>query len=143
MKFLIEGQPRGKQRVRVMKRGNFAHSYTPEQTVSYENYIKECYLKAREEDKTTRGLWDMPLIMNITAIYTIPKSYSKKKTTEALEGKIRPQTKPDLDNICKVVCDALNTIAYADDKQIVRLTTEKHYGERPMVIVELKNWYID
>ena len=36
-----------------------------------------------------------------------------------------PTLKADADNIAKAVCDALNGIAYKDDKQIVSLTVLK------------------
>lgn len=38
-------------------------------------------------------------------------------------------------NILKVLCDALNTIAYKDDSQIVEITVRKFYGEEPRVHV--------
>ena len=38
-----------------------------------------------------------------------------------LSGKMRPTMKPDNDNIAKSVLDALNGLAYVDDKQIVEL----------------------
>ena len=38
---------------------------------------------------------------------------------------LQPALKPDADNIAKIVCDGLNSIAYKDDKQIVSLTVLK------------------
>ena len=57
----------------------------------------------------------------VTAFFEPPKSISKKKRAEMLEGKIWPAKKPDSDNIAKVVLDALNGIAYHDDTQIIKL----------------------
>jgi crossover junction endodeoxyribonuclease RusA len=37
------------------------------------------------------------------------------------------KTRIDIDNCIKVSIDALNTVAYADDKQVVRLTAEIGY----------------
>lgn len=45
--------------------------------------------------------------------------------------------KPDIDNIAKVVCDALNGVAYKDDKQIVSLKLAKRYGSLPMVVIDI------
>jgi len=45
--------------------------------------------------------------------------------------------KPDLDNIMKVVCDALNQIAYRDDSQIVSAYLAKMYSDTPRVEVEI------
>jgi Holliday junction resolvase RusA-like endonuclease len=42
---------------------------------------------------------------------------------------------PDLDNIEKAVLDALNGVAYVDDKQIFRKYTEKSWAETPEIEV--------
>ena len=67
----------------------------------------------------------------------MPKSDSKKVQSLKLSGRIRPTQKPDADNIAKSVLDALNGLAYADDKQVVTLEVDKHYGEEPCVHVKL------
>ena len=52
-----------------------------------------------------------------------------------LQGKILPTKKPDCDNIAKIICDALNGVAYDDDKQIVALKVTKIYSAEPRVLV--------
>ena len=71
--------------------------------------------------------------MELKIFMYIPKSTSQKKLTQMINREIRPTKKPDIDNIVKVVADALNGIAYADDKQIVSLVVEKYYSVRPRV----------
>ena len=44
-------------------------------------------------------------------------------------GNLNPTKKPDADNIGKVVLDALNGIAYEDDKQVIELRVSKQYSE--------------
>ena len=44
----------------------------------------------------------------------------------------------DLDNIAKTILDALNGIAYEDDKQIVELHCEKYYTSKNTEYVEVK-----
>lgn len=46
--------------------------------------------------------------------------------------------KPDCDNIIKVICDALNGLAYHDDSQVCRVYFEKTYAQIPCVKVEIK-----
>ena len=46
--------------------------------------------------------------------------------------------KPDWDNIAKVICDALNGIAWVDDSQIVSGTVAKYYAEESKVLVFIK-----
>lgn len=62
----------------------------------------------------------------------------KYRRLQALNGEHRPLTKPDIDNVIKVICDALNGIAYKDDTQIIKVTAEKFYSDEPKVIVEIE-----
>ena len=129
--FTVPGQPQGKGRAKVTTRNGFAHAYTPEKTILYENLIKMCFLETKAE--RLQGA----LEMTIFAFYQVPKSFTKKKRNDALNGNLTPQTKPDVDNIAKVVCDALNGVAYEDDKQIVELTVKKYYSGCPEVIIDI------
>ena len=62
----------------------------------------------------------VPVTMVIEAYSPLPESRPKRVQSEPFT------VKPDADNIAKLVLDALNGYAYADDKQVVRLTTIKH-----------------
>ena len=132
--FEIVGEPQGKGRPRFSTRGGFVKTYTPEKTASYENFVKLCYLNKYKGQKL-----DGEIIAEIIAYFPIPKSFSKKKKSEAIEGKIMPTKKPDTDNIAKTILDSLNGIAFEDDKQVVALLVKKLYGEEAKVGVELKN----
>ena len=132
--FEIVGEPQGKGRPRFSTRGGFVKTYTPEKTASYENFVKLCYLNKYKGQKL-----DGEIIAEIIAYFPIPKSFSKKKRLEAIEGKIRPTKKPDTDNIAKTILDSLNGIAFEDDKQVVALLVKKLYGEEAKVAVVLKN----
>ena len=134
--FEIEGKIKGKGRPRFAKYGNFVKAYTPKDTASYENLIKLQF-------RISCGDWysELPLKMKITAIQGIIKSASKKDRAKMLSGELKPTKKPDADNIVKVICDALNGIAYKDDTQIVELDFKKVYGEMEKVIVEIEEIY--
>lgn len=132
IRFSIPGSPFGKQRPRVVTRGNFSKAYTPKETVSYENLVKVMY------QNTAKGFMfpdGTQLCVEITAYYEVPKSTSKKKAAEMLAGTIRPTKKPDFDNIGKIICDSLNKIAYHDDSAIVDAEVHKYYAEVPRVEV--------
>lgn len=101
----------------------------------YENLIKTCYRQDVGQEIFNDG---QPLEVKILAFYEVPKSYSKKKKQEMLDGQLYPTKKPDIDNIAKCVLDALNKLAYRDDTQVVRLHMEKHYNQIPRVEVEIK-----
>ena len=131
--FEIEGKIKGKGRPRFSNYGKFVKAYTPADTASYENLIKLQF-------KISCGDWfsELPLKMKITAIHGVIKSVSKKDKAKMLNGEIKPTKKPDIDNIVKVICDALNCIAYKDDTQVVELEIKKVYGELEKVVVEIE-----
>jgi len=48
-----------------------------------------------------------------------------------------PSKRPDLDNLGKAVKDALQSVCYRDDAQIVNVTMDKHFGDKPGVVVAI------
>ena len=131
IRFEILGQPIAKQRPRVTRSGR---AYTPSKTVNYESLVRYTYQSQYGQTEPLEGLIEA----HITAIFPVPKSYSKKKTTALLAGSRNYDKKPDCDNLAKIVLDALNGIAYNDDSQITSLHIVKEYGIQPKVIIELK-----
>lgn len=128
--FVIPGEPCGKARPRVVRNGSFTRAYTPEKTVAYENLVK------LEYQRQCNGCWfDGPVNVSIIAFFGIPASVSKKKAKGMQAGSVLPTKKPDCDNIGKIICDALNGVAYKDDAQVVRLTIAKRYETIPNVYV--------
>ena len=131
IRFEILGQPIAKQRPRVTRSGI---AYTPSKTVNYEGIVRYTY----QSQYPQRDLILGHIEAHITAIFPIPKSYSKKKTNELLAGHNNYDKKPDCDNLAKIILDSLNGIAYKDDSQVTVLHIAKEYGTQPKVIVELK-----
>lgn len=125
MKIIIQGKVQAKQRPRF----NGKFTYTPAQTKNYENWVKLSFINQYPNFKPLEN----ELAVSIKAYFEIPKSVSKKKREQMLNGNIRPTIKPDLDNIAKSILDALNKLAYLDDKQIVLLKVEKFYDVSPRV----------
>ena len=126
--FVIPGKPRGKARPRFYA----GHTYTPQDTREYERLAAFLYKKAAGGvffDRSER------VSVRVTAVYAIPKSASKKARTAMLDGSIVPTAKPDIDNVLKIVLDALNGVAYEDDAQVGFVSAEKRYGEEPCAIV--------
>jgi Holliday junction resolvase RusA-like endonuclease len=78
-----------------------------------------------------------PLSVSVTAFMPVPPSWSNRKRDAALAGTVRPTGKPDSDNVQKVAWDALNSIVFADDAQIVEAKVSKIYDERPRLRVEV------
>ncbi len=131
IELIIPGKPRGKQRPKHTING---HTYTPAPTREYEDNIRALYLdKYREPMFAPKEA----LFLNVVANFPIAKSDSKKTKLKKSNGEISATVKPDIDNIVKIVADALNGIAYADDSQIVKCTCEKRYSVSPSVEIRI------
>lgn len=126
VKFTVLGEPYGKGRPRFNT--HTGHAITPGKTVSRENLIAVEY---RRQCGDFRFPDDAQLDMRILAFYSVAKSDSKVKRARKLCGAIRPTKKPDMDNVVKLVADALNMVAYKDDTQIVDCQCRKFYSETP------------
>ncbi|MDB5593734.1 MAG: endodeoxyribonuclease RusA [Hyphomicrobiales bacterium] len=74
------------------------------------------------------------LRMSIRATYIVPKGWSRKRSAEA---KWRT-SRPDVDNIAKLIADAINAIVYEDDAQVAALHVEKRYGPLPGIVVTVE-----
>lgn len=136
VQFSIKTIPQGKQRPVFSRHGSRVVTYTPEKTVSYEQLIKAEYVRQ------CKGIFfdkEQAVEILIAAYFPVPASASAKRESDMLNRNLYPTKKPDCDNIAKAVCDALNGVAYYDDKQIVRLTVLKFYAEQPEVKVYIKN----
>ena len=127
MEFIVLGNPQGKSRARTVrnKYTSKVHSFTPEKTQSYEDLIRWSFKEAGGE-----YFGENPIRIDITAHFPIPQSFSKKKRLQAITGVLKPTKKPDCDNIIKVVLDALNGVAYHDDKQVTGVICNKFYGDK-------------
>ena len=131
IRFEVLGEPVAKQRPRVTRAGI---AYTPSKTVNYEAVVRYTYQSKYALQEPILGRIEA----KITAVFPVPKSYSKKKTAELLAGHNNYDKKPDCDNLAKIILDALNGIAYKDDSQVTVLHIVKEYGAQPKVIVELE-----
>lgn len=132
--FTVLGTPQGKGRPRFTKVGKYVRTYTPNETVSYENLVKIEYRRQCKDYRFDEGV---PLDVRIIAYYDIPKSASKKKRQQMIAHQLRPMKKPDNDNIIKCVLDALNQIAYKDDVQVADCQIRKFYSENPRIVVTI------
>lgn len=136
--FIVEGEPVGKGRARSVTRrsktrGTYIAHVTPEKTRSYEAAIRSEAARAMENFELMGG----PLAMRLEIYMGVPASWSKAKRDAALIGEILPVKKPDVDNVCKAVCDAMNGVVYLDDSQIVDCHISKQYSAVPRVEIRI------
>ena len=118
--FKIPGKPGAKQRPRFSNAGKFVRVYTPTETVHYEAFVK---LAAVEAGVT---ILDGPLELIVDAVYPMKGAPLKRSK----RSRCRKISKPDCDNLLKIIMDGLNLVAYRDDAQIAQATVRKfHAGQ--------------
>lgn len=127
--YKIPGEPKGKARPRVTK----GHAYTPQATKDYETIVAIRYRLSGGK------MFDGPVSVHLLAEYTIPKSATKAKRADMLSGKLLPLKKPDIDNVCKMILDGLNKVAFRDDSSVVMLEAYKRYSDNPGVTVTISS----
>lgn len=127
IEFRVPGKAQGKARARTFynPRMSKTQTITPENTVLYENWVKTCFNASKPKNFLIMA---GPIYMEIIAVYK--KAKSSKLST--------PMLKPDIDNICKIIADSLNGMAYLDDKQIIAIKANKIYGELGEVRVRIE-----
>jgi len=86
---------------------------------------------AAAEAMAGRAPIDEPIILSVLAVFEPPKM-SIKGRREALAGLRHKVTRPDLENTIKGALDAMQTVVYRDDSQIVGYQhCAKVFGDRP------------
>lgn len=104
---------KGKERPRFSRSGK--HVYTPSKTIKAEREIRKAFIAAGGV-KAPKGV---EVMVHITTVRPLPKSRPKRIESE-------PDIyKPDVDNIAKLVLDALNGCAWHDDTQVTELVVGK------------------
>ena len=104
-RFRIYGTVRGQGRPRFRK---FGKAYKDAKDRKWENAIKDAYINSNGVHFGSK-----PLIIAAFIRRKMPDSRPKYRESEM------DTFKPDADNILKGIEDALNGIAYEDDKQVI------------------------
>lgn len=150
IRFTIPGDPISQARPRFTTRGGFVSTYDTKECRNYKKYVR---MIALEEAKKCGWISkELPLKMSISVYFEPPKSWSNKKKQAAISGELFHTSKPDVDNLSKIIMDALpdknlsrkrvdptsvDPGLYHDDKQIVLLAVRKMYSDTPRVEVVL------
>jgi len=141
MKFTLyvlpEAQKRPRSRAIIHGNKAFAMTYKDTEQRVLENRLIGHLLQHKPEEPFRGGLFLM-----VRAFLPVPKSRTtgkkgRKFLEEALAGKERPTTKPDMDNLVKHFKDCAKGILWQDDKQVVSCLSEKFYGDPPRWEIEV------
>lgn len=110
--------------------------YTPTRTKDYESLVEQYFLLKYPRYKAMEGRAKV----NIKAYFEVPKSASKIVKEQMLGNSISPTKKPDIDNVVKIVLDAMNKFAFKDDTQITKIEVEKLYSDVEKLYVKIEEY---
>lgn len=127
--FWLEGEPVAKARPRMTRSG---HVYTPDKTTKAENEIRRAWQEKHG------SMIEGPVAVSVVFMLKMPTNWSKAKKLLTQDQEVLPTKKPDVDNLVKTVFDALNGLAYEDDKQIVELSARKVYACKPGTVIRVR-----
>ena len=125
MKITVLGKPKGKGRPRFYR----GYAVTPKATREYEGMIMRQW-----QESALNG----ELEAFIDVFYPLDSKANKATKEKMIKNEIRPTKTPDIDNVIKIVLDALNGVAYEDDKQIIEVTGRKWFSKNPRVEIEIR-----
>lgn len=121
--FWVKMKPTGKARPRFCSWG----TYTPQNTREAEFIVRNAFLEAQKSKPATFPMpTKKPLGVRFVFNIARPKSATRKY----------PIVRPDIDNYVKLCLDALNTLAWQDDAQVIQLEAKKIYGDENMIEIE-------
>lgn len=135
--FTVPGLPRPwkRQKNRFIRKGagGFISSYmNPKTREAEDTFIARAI--AHKPETPIAG----PVALDLLFVLPIPKSESKRFHADCAMREV-PHTKtPDMDNLEKLVADALNGVFWLDDKQVCRVTKRKIYGTIPRTEVRIE-----
>lgn len=112
---------------------NGVHRYTPERAAKAKKTVRDYAFVAMRPRKLT----EQAVVLTVRFIFPTPASWPKAKRKDAFEKRLLHTQKPDLDNLLKLVKDALIGVVFVDDSQIVSVVAHKNWGGVGRVEIEV------
>lgn len=131
LKIEIPGDVQAQQRPRVTRNGTF----DPKESKDYKSFVRLVASQIAPETLITE---DIKLTIDIYRKMPKAISNSQKKLQQALNGELRPTTKPDIDNLAKGIKDGLSKVIWRDDSQVTELIALKWYSDNPRAEVMIE-----
>lgn len=110
-------------------------TYTPDKIKEYEKLVRERFL---EETLDSRFAEDALLEIYITVLAKMPKGATPEEQARMFNGRANNAKTPDLNKITKIVCEALEGVAYKDTVQITKVSAIKAWSVYPSVWVTIE-----
>lgn len=116
VRFTVPGKPEPQRRPRFSRHGAHVVTYSSSKDTSYADRIRWAW---RESGSVDFG--QAPLELSVIAVFARPKAHwlaSGELSSMGIFVGPNHRVSPDLSNIVKALEDALNRLAYVDDRQI-------------------------
>jgi len=127
--FEIDTRPIGQERHRTAYLG---HNYTPNKTKEFQKLIRWIY------KSNSRHIFTCPVAILMKFCFAIPTSTSQKEKKRIVNKCYEPYPKkPDTDNIEKAILDALNKVAWHDDRQVTYVSKRKCYDKSNRIVIHI------
>lgn len=126
-------EPRGQGRARYSSRGGMVRAYTPPATRQAQEEIRHLWALAGSPEVPS-DVFGLTLL----ASFKRPASHLTKSGELSAAGKRVRLPRPDVDNIVKLVLDALQGHAFANDSGCARVHASKGWGKADLLVVTLE-----
>lgn len=110
-------------------------TYTPDKIKEYKKLVRERFL---EEMQNSRFAEDEPLEIYIMVLTKMPKGETPEEQARMYNGRANNAKTQDLNKITKIVCEALEGVAYKDTVQITKVSALKAWSAYPCVWVTIE-----
>lgn len=120
---VIPGEPRSLRRARAGRRGAHVVMYDPAGNVSDKGEVRAALAHAMAGRSPLPP--GVPVAVHVIAVHQLPASKHRKRDPRPSEPKV---SKPDLDNVLKLILDAATGVVWHDDCQVASALIEKRVG---------------
>ncbi len=137
----VAGKAKGQKRPRFsFKTGR---AYEPKDSAEAKETIRTLVIHAVQSQQWSIAHPDMPVEVVVRSYREIPSSKPVWFKKAAAMGLVVPLTKPDCDNVTKMVLDAMSGVVYHDDKQVFKQSYEAFYSETPRTEIEVIGYFVN
>lgn len=116
--FEIRIKPVPKGRPRMLRNGRV---YSPAETRNFEDALRAKFRQIYQHE---------PLMGALVVVL----HFYLKRPASCPKDRRYPSVRPDLDNFCKSVLDAMNGVLFLDDGQVTDLRIKKRYGDSEKIV---------
>lgn len=127
MEFILPITPTAQQRPRHARINGRDITYKSQQQKKNERELESALLPHRPKAPI-----EGPVELSFVATFPVPASWTAKRKSDAISRRRWHTSKPDTDNLCKQLKDAMTRLGFwNDDRQVAAYgRIEKRYGER-------------